>query len=378
VESEAKLVLKRLPHLVRNFFRIARDRGVRQAAVAAGRFGAVRVGVALAEEVTAQRYALQQLTSHVAAMAAGLHSQAAELGRLRLAVESLQAKQQALGEGIRWCRAGLLPSAFRDVVALITCYNEADVIAHCVRKLVSQGIGVYLLDNWSTDGTLQEALRFAGPGLIGYEKFPPEGPSAYHELERELKRKEELHDTLGARWYIHQDADEVREAPWPGVSLAEGIRRVDREGYNCIDHLVLEFKPTDDDFVSGSDMESRFRYFETDPNPGNTLQEKCWKYIGQRIDLAGYAGHSIQFPGKRIYPIPFLLKHYPIRSQTHGVRKVLGERRPRFAPHLRAKGWHIHYDAISQGTCFLADAARLEVYEELAIKTRHLRQSRAA
>ena len=55
----------------------------------------------------------------------------------------------------------------------------------------------------------------------------------------------------------------------------------------------------------------------------------------------------------------FLLKHYPIRSQEHGQLKILAQRRQRWAPEERARGWHVQYDHIDDSTSFVWDARAL-------------------
>jgi hypothetical protein len=58
--------------------------------------------------------------------------------------------------------------------------------------------------------------------------------------------------------------------------------------------------------------------------------------------------------------VPFILRHYPIRSETHGRRKVLDERLPRYDAAERDDGWHIQYDGFASGeTSFLWDPAEL-------------------
>lgn len=286
-----------------------------------------------------------------------------------------------------WCKAALrgirrgfgsCGAPFRDVVAIMTAYNEGDVIACTIDKLVRQGIGVYLIDNWSTDDTLAKARRFLKRGLIGYEQFPAEGPSVYFEWARMLRRVEELHGQLGARWYIHHDADEIRDSPWPGVSYHEGILRVEREGFNCINHVVLEFKPTDDGFSAGLDMETYFRHFHMGKDPAHAIQFKVWRNFGQAIELASSGGHSVEFVGKGVYPVPFLVKHYPVRSQKHGLQKVLRERKQRYQPEERAKGWQNHYDHVTESYCFIGNPSELEAYDEVAFKTTLMAASRAA
>jgi hypothetical protein len=54
------------------------------------------------------------------------------------------------------------------------------------------------------------------------------------------------------------------------------------------------------------------------------------------------------------------MKHYPIRSQAHGERKVFTERANRWNEAERSLGWHRQYDEIGTTGSFLRDAASLE------------------
>ncbi len=250
------------------------------------------------------------------------------------------------------------PDDFK-VMAIMTAYNEEDVIEASIGKLIAQGVEVYLIDNWSTDATAERAERYLGHGLAGLEKFPPQGPPPYYEWGRLLGRVEELSSTLEADWFIHHDADEARLSPWPGVSLRDGLYRVDAMGYNAIDHAVLNFQPTGEGFPNGADFEAHLNYFEFGGFAGHFNQKKAWKDLGYKVDLRSTAGHEVKFPGRKVYPFHFLLKHYPARSAEHGERKVFHDRKARWDPAERAAGWHSHYDAIGKGHEFTRDPATL-------------------
>ena len=261
----------------------------------------------------------------------------------------------------------------RRIVALVSAYNEADVISHVVGDLIANGVEVYLLDNNSTDRTIAEAEKWLGKGLLKIERFPQDaGYAAQCGTEyvwREvLRRKEELALELGADWYLHADADEFRESPWPGMTLAEAIREVDLLGYNAINFAVYNFRPTDNAFVPGSDVRRHLTAYE----PGDwfdSVQIKAWKNPGQRVDIVRSGGHSIAFPGRKVCPLPFILRHYPIRSEDHGRRKVFQERLPRFNKEERAAGWHVQYNAYASGeTRFLHDPAKLIAYDGNAVR----------
>lgn len=270
------------------------------------------------------------------------------------------------------------PASFR-VVAIMAVYNEIDIIVRSVEKLLAQGVEVYLIDNWSTDGTYEAVRDLLGSKLAGLERFPAGGYSGNYDLHSLLLRKEEIANTLRADWFVHCDADEIRYGPWQGVSMRDAIYYVDQEGYNAIDHTIIEFHPVDDNFQAGEDFENYFRYFSfykgaTAAEGSDIFQLRTWKNTGRPISLASTGGHEIIFEGRRIYPYKFLLKHYPIRSQEHGAQKVFQARLPRFLLAAKARGWHVHYDALKEDHNFLKDAATLTRFEADQFYTSYLVQ----
>src|SRR5687768_8622429 len=60
------------------------------------------------------------------------------------------------------------------VVAIISAFNEGDIISAVLEHLIENGIGVYLIDNRSTDDTVDQARQWLGRGLIAIETFPPD------------------------------------------------------------------------------------------------------------------------------------------------------------------------------------------------------------
>lgn len=267
------------------------------------------------------------------------------------------------------------PNLVGRIVALVAAYNEGDVIAHVVGDLIANGLEVYLIDNNSTDDTVEQASKWLGKGLIHVERFPqdagyPERSAREYVWRDLLRRKEELAAQLGADWYIHSDADEFRESPWPGMTLAEAIRRVDSLGYNAINFELLNFRPVNNDFVPGSDVREHLTYYEP-CEWYDALQIKAWKNTGKPVRIAASGGHNIDFSGRRVSPVPFILRHYPIRSEDHGRRKVFAERLPRFAQEERAGGWHVQYDELAKGNSeFLHDPANLTRYDANELRAR--------
>jgi hypothetical protein len=249
------------------------------------------------------------------------------------------------------------------ITAIMAVYNEADIIGQTVGDLVRQGIAAHVLNHHSTDGTLAALEPFVESGLVGIESFPPASAAGDDRFPwaQILARKEQLARELDADWFIHHDADEFRESPWLHLSLREGIELVDRLGYNAIDFAVLNFWPTQDGFEATSDIREVFRHYE----PGEAFdrtQIKCWKKT-ESVDLESSGGHDAQFPSRRVFPVRFILRHYPVRSQAHGTRKVFEERIPRFSDEERRRGWHVQYDAFRPGHRFLRDPKTLRIYD---------------
>ena len=249
------------------------------------------------------------------------------------------------------------PSDFR-VVAVMTAYNEEDIIGPSIEALVAGGIEVHLIDNWSSDRTYDIAQGYLGRGLVGLERFPA-APTPTFDLTQILHRVEDVTAGLRSDWCIHHDADERKVGPWPGRSLRDALWVAQRSGFNAIDQTVLDFRPVDSGFMPGTDYEAHFRSFEFGAELGDQLKIQAWRNTGQRVVLAESGGHEAVFPGRRVFPYKFLLKHYPIRSQAHGERKILVERRARWNPAERARGWHVHYDDVTAGHVFVRDPSEL-------------------
>lgn len=260
------------------------------------------------------------------------------------------------------------------VVALVSVHNEEDVIYHVIGDLVQQGIGVYLLNHCSNDSTVEVATPWLGKGLLHIENFPQD--AGYSERNKReyiwseiLKRKQELAHSIEADWFIHHDADEFRESPWFKLSLLEAIRYVDTLGYNAIDFELLNFRPIDNSFVPGTDVRVAMHYYEG-AEAGNELQIKAWKKQAQLVDLVSFAGHNVTFDGRKVCPVKFILRHYPVRSQLHGIKKVIQERKLRFnSREIRAFNWHTHYNqVVDEKHNFIYDSSNLKKYDPLEIR----------
>lgn len=268
------------------------------------------------------------------------------------------------------------------VLAIIPIYNEADILPAVLKHLNTQGVDTYVVDNWSTDETwdmVRACSSHLSDLVVGGERFPPK-PVHVYQWSRILHRAEEVALKYSGQydWMMLHDADEIRRAPdslyyWEStpnedirkiMTLKEACCWADEHDYNVIDFKVYTFPPVDNGFIPGSDPEAYFTKYRRDSGYDLVAQEKCWKVVpGIRPDIASSGGHRVITGERRVLcPYKFILKHYPIRSQAHGERKVFEERKKRWHLGERAQNWHTQYDGVKEGDSFLADPGDLVEY----------------
>jgi hypothetical protein len=211
------------------------------------------------------------------------------------------------------------------VIALLATYNEERFIAACLEHLFRQNVFVHLIDNCSTDQTVTIAERYLGRGLVGIEGFPRVGIYSWRPL---LERKQQLANSLDADWFMHVDADEIRLPPPSTRSLAHAFAEVERQGYNAVNFQEFTFVPTreapDHDHPHFQDTMRWYYPFSPSAKPH---QVKAWKrQASGAVELASSGGHEVQFPGVRVWPQWFPMRHYLFLSVLHAVRKYVNRR----------------------------------------------------
>jgi glycosyltransferase involved in cell wall biosynthesis len=221
------------------------------------------------------------------------------------------------------------------VVAMLATHNEERFIAGCLEHLIGQGIEVYLIDNCSTDRTVEIAGRYSGRGLIDVETFPrAEGVYKWRSI---LERKEQLATTLDADWFMHVDADEVRLPPRSARTLAQTFAEAGAQGYNAVNFLEYTFVPTREapDHDNPRFWQTMRWYYPFLPRFPHRLN--AWKRQPERVELAPSGGHRVSFPGLRMYPESFKMRHYLFLSVPHAIGKYVDRR---YDSAEVEKGWH--------------------------------------
>jgi len=250
----------------------------------------------------------------------------------------------------------LTPEDFK-VLAIIHFYNEADILGQTIQYLLAQEIDLYLLDNWSDDGSFEIARKYQEtfPERIYLERFPPSGGSGNYEWYNQLEKTEIISKALDYAWFIHYDVDEMRVSPWEDTTLREAIYWIDRQGYNCIENTVVDFRVTawDMDNIFMQDTFFDFRHLKIMFD-----QLKTWKK-SQQVNLKSSAGHFVHIANPKIFPLKFLNRHYPLRSIEQAEKKVFQDRLPRFRKEHGERGWHGHYDEFKKAEDFIFDRSKL-------------------
>jgi hypothetical protein len=222
------------------------------------------------------------------------------------------------------------------VVALLAVRNEEAYLARSLEHLYSQGIETCLIDNGSTDRTVEIANQFSDRGVFRIEHLAFNG---YYEWESILALKEKLAAEIDADWFIHHDADEIHEAPLPYRTLLEGFIDADAQGYNAISFDEFVFLPTcDDGSFEGKDYVQEMRYYYYFFEPRSLRRLRAWKKQNGPVRLAPTGGHQILFPGRKVFPVPFIMRHYVVLSHAHALRKYAG--RIYSAKEISERHWH--------------------------------------
>jgi glycosyltransferase involved in cell wall biosynthesis len=259
------------------------------------------------------------------------------------------------------------------IVALLAIRNEELYIEKCLEHLCQQGIDVCIIDNDSTDNSLNIALQFIGRGVFRIERQPYKG---YFDLCEQLKIKEKLASEIHADWFIHCDADEIRQAPAHYLNLYQGILAVSIAGYNAINFDEFVFIPVDENEKNeDKDFVKRMKYYYFfEPHPFRQI--KAWKKINTPINLVDSGGHSVVFDERKIFPENFILRHYIGLSANYLNSKY--SQRVFSEAEVNDRGWHGWRGNFSNYHLSLPNKNELKIYlddgkwDKTDPKTEHL------
>lgn len=251
------------------------------------------------------------------------------------------------------------PDDFR-VTAIVSVYNEGDILARCLQYLIDQGVSVYVIDNWSNDDSLAIARAFLGNGVIGVEQFPS-GGRALFELAPLLQRIDSIANALETDWVMHHDVDELFESPWPSYRIKDGIYWAHRGGWSVVNHALLEFRVIDQGFKPGSDHRAYFKHFELGSHPAYRNLQRAWKAT-LKVNRVNSGGHTVTHDPRLLAPFHGLIRHYTHRSEAHGQAKIKDRLRRTQAE--MSRNWASHHRAYAKLPALTRDPLTLTVFDE--------------
>jgi len=215
------------------------------------------------------------------------------------------------------------------ITAILCVRNEAKYLRTTLDHLVKNGIQIALIDNDSNDES-KSIFEFYEDSIVSMTTLPYKG---YFSLSEQLEEKSKVIDLTESDWFIHIDADEIMESPKDNESLRSGIERANREGFTAINFDEFVFIPEKDKSYEYKNFYTLMRwYYFFEPRPKRLL--RAWKARQGLRQAAG--GHHLNGNFK-LFPKNFILRHYPVLSQSHANLKYPQRK---FSPTDLKNGWH--------------------------------------
>ncbi len=215
------------------------------------------------------------------------------------------------------------------IVAIICVRNDLVYLREVIPYLENEKIDVILINNESTDDTLEVISGAEYRNIQHIETLPFNGQ---FDLSAQLEAKVAAIESADADWIIHQDADEILQSPTEWGGLRRHIELADSQDFNVLNFneiVMLPSNPQVNDFIHNN---SNYYFFE--PRPLRLM--RAWKKAAKLVNYRT-GGHVLDGDDVVVYPERMLLKHFIVRSQQHAFEKYLGRV---FSSVDLQKGWH--------------------------------------
>lgn len=217
-------------------------------------------------------------------------------------------------------------------VAVITVRNEVNYLKVLLPYLISQGILFAVINNDSSDGSLELCKTFQGQGCVGIYHQDYNG---HFELEKQLEIKQQVYQKIDADWLMHLDADEIPQALTPNIKLLDAITQTEKQGYNCINFEEFVFLPVNSQTqITGNYLKENLHYYYFAPKPIRLM--RAWKKTNDVSNVSN-GGHLLKGSAIKLCPNNFILRHYICLSQQHIFNKYLTRK---FVSTELERGWH--------------------------------------
>jgi len=202
------------------------------------------------------------------------------------------------------------------IVCMLGVLNDEDIIREVIEHLIAQGLQLVILDNGSTDKTLEICKEYLDKGVLTLKQIH----TSWYKWDLILRMLYDLTIEQNPEWVIRSDADEFLESGQERVTLKDAITKVDSAGFNLIQFDRFDFFMTDKDDQSEHSVKKKMPYYSCQ---GDHLY-RAWKYKAG-ITIGDADGHYPIFPegeGYKIFPNKFVLRHYTFRSKEQAEKKM--------------------------------------------------------
>ena len=204
-----------------------------------------------------------------------------------------------------------------SICAIVGARNESNYLKILFPLLAEQGIDIAVVDNGSTDGSLELYSSFAGKPVVKVQHLPYPG---FVSMSSILSAKQDICKEIKHDWVIHHDADEIMEHYKPGKTLRHAIEEAHKAGYNALNFDEFVFLPEpDSDYSNRNHYKELLRYYFFEPRK-NRLN-RAWKRNAKLIQISG--GHQLKGNSLSIAPENHIMRHYITLNQQHLIQKYL-------------------------------------------------------
>lgn len=217
-------------------------------------------------------------------------------------------------------------------LAPLLCYNDADILEENILYLTSQNHDIIAWDHGSTDDTAKILDKYND--ILLERRFLPREFDFY-----------KLYETMAEHliqnwiskydWISWPDQDEFLEGPFRNKSYYEYITDVFNAGYDWIQFDNFNYWFTDKDDSSILSPIKRVRHYSLFPSCAPRITS--WRASHTNVDRK--FGHG-PISGKK-FPIHFVMRHYPIRSEAQMIRRLEKDR-----VNIARNGQNIHYEGM--------------------------------
>jgi len=210
-------------------------------------------------------------------------------------------------------------------------------LPYLLKHLKSQGIDVYIFDNYSDDGTWEYLLDNG----VECERISSDGG---FDLVRFIEKREEKWKEIKPDWCIFLDADEF-PLTFQFPTLKKLIEERDKQGFNIIQQTRVNFRPTGSEDFSKEDPQKIYRYYFINfpDGKGHPQCERIFKF-SDAIDLVSSGGHFVERSDRRvsIESLENPIFHYSIREKAEEKNLQRLNRRNKDSETVKLR-WNTHY-----------------------------------